>query len=80
MNNPMQKLQEIGTFIKGMKNPQEAIIQMLMNNSNPMAKNILKMVENKDYNGIENFARNVCKEQGKDFDKEITDFKNKIGL
>ena len=80
MNNAMQRIQQMGTLIRGMKNPQQAIIQMLSNNTNPMAKNVLKMVENKDYNGIENFARNVCKEQGKNFDEEIINFKNNLGL
>lgn len=80
MNNPMNRLKQMGTLIKGMKNPQQAMIQMLSNNNNPMAQNVLKMAQNGDYQGIENFARNVCKEQGKDFDTEIANFRNNIGL
>lgn len=80
MNNPMNRLKQMGTLIKSMKNPQQAMIQMLSNNNNPMAQNVLKMAQNGDYQGIENFARNVCKEQGKDFDTEIANFRNNIGL
>ncbi len=80
MNNPINKLKQMGMFMKSIKNPQEAMIQMLMGNNNLMAKNVLKMVENKDYKGIETFARNVCKEQGKDFDTEISKFRDDIGL
>lgn len=78
--NPMQKFQQIGQFMKNVKNPQQMMIQMLSNNSNPMAQNVLKMAQNGDSKGIEQFARNVCKEQGKDFDKEFSNFKNNLGL
>lgn len=80
MNNAMNKLQQMGNLIRTMKNPQQAMIQMLMNNNNPMAKNVLKMVQNGDYEGVETFARNVCKEKGKDFDTEISKFRDEIGL
>lgn len=78
--NPMQKFQQMGQLIKSMKNPQQAIIQMLSNNSNPMAQNVLKMVQNGDTKGVEQFARNIVKEQGKDFDEEISKFKSGLGM
>lgn len=79
-SNMIGKLQQIGQLIKGMKNPQQAILQLLSNNTNPMAKQVLKMAENGDIQGIEQFARNVVKEQGKNFDEEINKFKNKLGM
>lgn len=78
--NPMQKFQQIGSLIKGMKNPQQAVIQMLSNNNNPMAQNVLKMAQNGQYEEIEKFARNIVAEQGKDFDTEINNFKGMLGL
>lgn len=72
--NPMQRIQQIGSLVKGMKNPQQAILQLLNNNTNPMAQNVLKMAQNGDTKGIEQFARNVCKEKGIDFDKEFSSF------
>ena len=69
--NPMQKLV---MMVKSIKNPQQAMMQMLANNTNPMAQNVLKMVQNGDTKGVEEFARNICKERGIDFDKEFSSF------
>lgn len=80
MNNMFQQIKQIGSFIKAIKDPQKAAFDLLGNNMNPMAQNVLKMVQNGQYNDIESFARNICKEQGKDFDKEIKEFKDMLGL
>ena len=37
-------------------------------------KNLMDMAEKEDNKGIEKFARNLFKEQGKDFDKEFENF------
>lgn len=78
--NPMQKFQQIGQFMKSVKNPQQMMIQMLGNNSNPMAKQVLEMAKKGDSKGIEEFARNVCKEKGANFDEEFSNFKNNLGM
>lgn len=70
MNNPMQ----IINVLKGMKNPKEAIISMVKSNNNPMIKNLVEMAEKGNTEGVENFARNIFKEQGRDFDKEFGEF------
>lgn len=67
MNNPMQ-------LINMLKNPKEAVINMVKTNNNPMVKNLVEMAEKGNYEGVENFARNVFKEQGRDFDTEINEF------
>lgn len=72
--NPMSKFQQLGQFMKGIKNPQEMIFNMLGNNTNPMAQKVLEMAKNGDRKGIERFARNVCQEKGVDFDKEFENF------
>ncbi|MDE6946566.1 MAG: hypothetical protein K2P14_05215 [Anaeroplasmataceae bacterium] len=70
--NPLQLLQ---SFIgKGMS-PQQIIGQM-MSNKNPMITNLISMAQKGDAKGVENFARNMFKEKGRDFDKEFNDFKN----
>ena len=74
MNNPM----ELMNFIKGIKNPKEAVMKMVKSNSNPMLKNLIDMAERGDSAGIESFAKNIYKEQGKDFDKEFSEFINKF--
>lgn len=68
--NPMEML-------KGIKNPQQFIMQNVMkNNSNPMISQLVKMANGGDSKQIEDFARNFCKERGKDFDKEFSSFMN----
>ena len=70
MNNPMQ----IINMLKGIKNPKEAVISMVKSNNNPMIKNLVEMAEKGNTEGVENFARNLFKEQGRDFDKEFGEF------
>lgn len=70
MNNPMQFM----NMLKGIKNPKDAVINMIKTNNNPMIKNLVEMAEKGDNEGIEKFARNMFKEQGRDFDSEIKQF------
>lgn len=70
MNNPMQ----IINMLKGMKNPKEAVISMVKSNNNPMIKNLVEMAENGNSKGVEDFARNLYAQQGRDFDKEFNEF------
>ncbi len=72
MKNPMQMM----NFLKGVKNPKDAVINMIKSNNNPMVKNLVEMAEKGDNKGIETFARNMFKEQGRDFDSEIKQFMN----
>lgn len=51
-----------------MMNPKQVIMNLA--NRNPMLRNLLQM----DSVGVENFARNYCKEKGIDFDKEFNSF------
>lgn len=59
--------------IVNQNNPQQAI-QKIIGNTNPMMSNLIQMAQNGDTKGIEEFARNVFKEQGRDFDKEFSQF------
>ena len=66
-------------MIKGMmgiSNPKDMAMKMLSQNNNPIFKNLIDMANKGDTKGVENFARNYMKEQGKDFDKEFNDFKS----
>lgn len=53
--------------------PQNILSKMNMNN--PILNNVMSMAKNGDMQGVENFARNVCKQRGLDFDKEFNKFK-----
>ena len=70
MNNPMQFM----SMLKSIKNPKEAVINMIKSNNNPMLKNLVEMAEKGDTKGVEDFARNIFKEQGRDFEKEFGEF------
>ena len=67
-------------FIQMMKkgNPQEFVINALQQekaNGNPIAGNLIQMINSGDSRGIESIARNIAKEKGIDFDKEFNSFK-----
>ena len=70
MNNPMQFM----NMLRSIKNPKDAVINIIKSNNNPMVKNLVEMAEKGDSKGVENFARNIFKEQGRDFDKEFGEF------
>ena len=65
-------------FLKGIKNPQQFVMNMLGQNQNPMATQLMQMVKNGNTNQIEQFARNICKERGMDFDKSFAEFMKQI--
>ena len=70
--NPIEMIKE---FIgKGM-NPQQILGNVMKNNSNPVFNNLIEKAKEGDSKGVENFARNLFKEQGRDFDKEFSEFR-----
>lgn len=70
-------------LFSGIKNPQQ-FLQSMMSNSqvmgNPMAKNAVDMMQNGDVSGVEQMARNLCKEKGLDPDDVMKQMKNKFGM
>ena len=64
-------------------NPQQ-IIQQMMNNSqimsNPMAQNAMQMAQKGDSKGIEQMARNLCKEKGLNPDDVMNQIKGNFGM
>ena len=70
MNNPMQFM----NMLKGIKSPKDAVINVIKTNNNPMVKNLVEMAEKGNSKGVEDFARNILKEQGRDFDAEMNEF------
>lgn len=54
--------------------PQSIVKNMTKNN--PIFTNLIEMAENGNEKEVENFARNLMKEKGKDFDKEFEEFRN----
>lgn len=53
----------------------ETIVTKLAGN-NPMIQNLINMQKSGNTKGVENFARNIFKEKGLDFDKEYSNIRN----
>lgn len=76
--NPMQLIQ----MLRSGQNPQQLAMNLLENQmgSTPMGQNLLNLARNGQSADIEQIARNLAKQQGIDFDKEFTSFKQMLGL
>ena len=64
-------------------NPQQFMQQIMENSqimSNPMMKNTMQMAQNGDIKGIEQMARNLCKEKGIDADEMFNQLKNSLNM
>ena len=72
MNNPINMIK----MMMGKMSPKDMAMSMLKNNSNPVCSNLIDMMNKHDEKGIEEFARNICKEKNIDFDKGFADFMN----
>ena len=63
--------------------PQQLIQQMMGNNqimSNPIIKNALGMAQNGNGKGIEQMARNLCKEKGINPDDVMKQIRGNFGI
>ena len=75
-NNPLEIVKSY--MSKGGSLPaviEKAVGKSFINNSNPMFMNAFNMAKRGNKQELEDFARNLLKEQGRDFDKEFQDFK-----
>ena len=76
--NPMELIQ----MVKGGSNPQQLMISILekqMSNT-PVGYNLLNLAKNGQTKDIEQFARNMFQQNGRDFDSEFQNFKNTFGF
>ena len=63
-------------LMKKGNNPQQMAEQMIqsMGGNNPMLDNLMQLAKDGNTKNIEQFARNICKSKGIDFDKEFSSF------
>lgn len=73
--NPMQLIK--GFMTKGMT-PKGIVKNMVGNN--PIFNNLVEMADRGDTKGVETFARNLLKERGLDFDKEMQNMKRTLNI
>jgi len=70
----MNPIDIIKNYVTKGLTPQSIVKNMTKNN--PIFTNLIEMAENGNEKEVENFARNLMKEKGKDFDKEFAEFRN----
>lgn len=64
------------------KNPQQLIQQIAGNNQimrNPMVQNVMQMAQQGNMRGVEQMARNLCKEKGLNADEVFNQVKGRFG-
>lgn len=74
---------DIIQMIKRGSNPQQLLMTIMENGvsqNNPMMANLMQLAKNNDTAAIENFARNLARESGIDFDKEFSNFRKNFGI
>lgn len=72
--------QQINQLKNSGVSPQEFLITQLGNsNNNPAINQLIKMAKEGNNEGIENFARDVFKQKGLNFDEEFSNFMKNLG-
>lgn len=73
---------QIIQMIREGTNPQQLIMTMLDNQAqtNPLYANLATLAKEGKSKEIEIIARNLAKEQGVDFDKELANFRRQMGF
>lgn len=69
-------------ILRAVKNPQQLIQQIAGNNQimrNPMIQNVMQMAQQGNMRGVEQMARNLCKEKGLNADEVFNQVKGKFG-
>lgn len=69
MNSPINMIKNFMNKLT----PQQIVMNMLGNN-NPMFNNLIEMAQKGDSKGVEEFARNFCRERNVEFDDEFSKF------
>lgn len=72
----MNSMNMIKQYLMQGLTPQNILSKLSINN--PILNNVVTMAKNGDTKGVENFARNICKQKGLDFDTEFNKFKNTL--
>lgn len=77
MNNLMQLL----GMLKG-GNPQQILGNIINKHAkdNPMMGNVIGMVQNRDSKGLEEFARNLAKEKGLNYDEMSQEIRKQLNV
>lgn len=75
-----RQIQGIVQQIRRGQNPQQVMLNMLSRQNSPMSANLYNLIQQGRTGEIEQIARNIMKQQGKDFDTEFKAFRDSLGL
>lgn len=78
----MDPMQLMSMIRGGQINPQQLAMNLLQQNmgNSPVGANLMQLAQEGKTADIEQVVRNLAKQQGIDFDKEFTAFKQMLGL
>ena len=62
------------------QNPQQLMLNILRQTNNPISANLFNLAQQGKTKEIEQVARNIMRQQGKDFDAEFRAFRQTLGL
>lgn len=71
MNNPLD-------LLKAITNPKQFVMNYMKQNNNPILNNMIEQAEKGNTKEVEQIARNLCKERGMDFDKDLAPYLGKF--
>lgn len=74
MNIPQPVMNMIKNKMTQGMTPKGIVQQMVGNN--PILMNVMQMAENGDNEGVEKFARNICKQRHINYDEQLQALKN----
>lgn len=72
----MLNLSSLQQFIAKGGTPKALLEQTSL--MNPMLNGLITAIKSGNSQNVETFARNICREQGRDFDKEFAEFKKQF--
>lgn len=65
-------------LLKAIQNPRDFVMNYVKQNNNPIINNMVEQAEKGNSKEIENIARNICKEKGMDFDRDLSPIINQF--
>ncbi len=75
----MNPLAIVKNFLMKGNSPEQLITKFMQQNTNPFMNNLFELAKQNKTDELEKIARNMFKEQGRDFDSEFKEFKKNMG-
>lgn len=65
----MNNINKFMQMLQAIKNPQNYVENYMKNNTNPILANLVELAKKNDIKELENFARNIFKQNGQNYDE-----------